>query len=92
MPDQSITVLIADDHPLTRAGICATLSGAPDIEVIGQAEDGDEAKRLVEKLHPRILLLDLIMPGIPPHQLERWVRENYPDTITLVLTGNDRDA
>ncbi|HLO18091.1 MAG TPA: response regulator transcription factor [Anaerolineales bacterium] len=89
---KSITVLIADDHEMTRKGIRAFLDQAPNIQVIGEAQNGNEIKRSVAKLHPDILLLDLIMPDFSPVELERWVRTNYPKTITLVLTSHDRDA
>jgi DNA-binding NarL/FixJ family response regulator len=85
-------VLIADDHPVTRAGIRAILEGAPDIEVVAEAQDGLEAQRLVAELCPRILLLDLVMPGPRPREIEAWVRAHYPETITLVLTAHDRDV
>jgi DNA-binding NarL/FixJ family response regulator len=89
---KTITVLIADDHEVTRKGIRTFLDQTPDIRVIGEAQDGDEIKRLVADLRPQILLLDLIMPNLSPSDLEKWVRTTYPETITLVLTAHDRDA
>lgn len=89
---ETITLLLADDHPLALAGICEILEKAPDIQVVGEAENGEDVKRLVAKLHPKILILDLKMPGTVPWKLENWVRENYPETNTLVLTAHDRDA
>ena len=88
---QKITVLLADDHPLARSGIRNLLAEADDLEIIGEAEDGFQVQGLVAELHPNILLLDLKMPGPRPFELEKWVRENYPKTITLVLTSHDRD-
>jgi DNA-binding NarL/FixJ family response regulator len=88
----TITVLIADDHEMTRKGIRAFLEQSPDIDVVGEAGDGDQLKELVAHLHPQILLLDLIMPNLSPAELEKWVRSNHPETITLVLTSHDRDA
>jgi two-component system NarL family response regulator len=87
-----ITIVIADDHPIVRAGICNLLSSNPDMVIIGEAEDGIEAQELVGKLRPNILLLDLKMPGPRPADIERYVRTNYPETITLVLTAHDRDV
>jgi len=87
-----ITILIADDHPLARQGVRAILDKASDIQIVGEAGDGDEIRRLVAILRPDILLLDLKMPNLSPAELEKWVRENYPNTITLVLTSHDRDA
>lgn len=92
-PDRNvITVLLADDHPTTRAGIRAILQKAPDINVVGEADNGNDTMRLVAELGPQILLLDLQMPGPSPAELERWVRKNHPGTTTLVLTAHDRDA
>lgn len=88
----NISVLIVDDHPPLRAGLRAMLEKTPDIYIVGEAENGDDAKDLVSKLHPKILLLDLKMPGTPAWKVEQWVRENYPETITLVLTAHDRDC
>lgn len=88
----TITVLLADDHPTTLAGIRAVLQETTDIQVIGEAENGFQVQEMVAELRPNILLLDLVMPGPTPAQLEKWVRANFPETITLVLTAHDRDA
>ena len=90
-PLNKITLIFADDEPVARAGIRKILSQADDIEIIGEAQDGYEAQKMVAALRPRILLLDLKMPGPRPAELDRWVRENFPDTLTLVLTAHDRD-
>jgi two-component system nitrate/nitrite response regulator NarL len=89
---KKITLILADDEPVARAGIRSILSQAEDIEVIGEAQDGFEVQKMVAELRPRILLLDLKMPGPRPADLERWVRENYPKTVTLVLTAHHREA
>lgn len=88
---EKITILLADDHPTTRAGIRAILDATPDLQVIGEASNGPEIQRLVAELHPNILLLDLLMPDMSPGLMEKWVRTHYPDTITLILTAHDRD-
>ena len=85
-------MLIADDHEMTRKGIRDFLEQAPDMRIVGEARNGDEIKRMVGELRPQILLLDLVMPNLAPAELERWVRKNHPETITLVLTAHDRDA
>jgi DNA-binding NarL/FixJ family response regulator len=92
MNSNIITILIADDHPLARAGIRTILEQAPDMQIVGEAEDGDSAQALVAELHPKVLLLDLKMPGLSSTKLEKWVRANYPDITTLILTAHDRDA
>jgi DNA-binding NarL/FixJ family response regulator len=89
---KKISILIVDDHPPLRAGVRAMLEKAPDIYVIGEAENGTEAEKLLDELRPNIILLDLKMPGFSPFVFEKWARQNYPETITLVLTAHDRDA
>ena len=87
-----ITILIADDHPAWVEGVRAIIHKAPDMQVVGEVEDGDQIKQKVSELQPDVLLLDLVMPHHDPTELERWVRENYPEVVTLVLTAHDRDA
>lgn len=87
-----ISILIADDHPSIIQGVRSILEKASDMKIVDEAQDGNEIKRLVTKLRPDILLLDLQMPNLSPAELEKWVRENYPDTVTLILTAHDRDA
>lgn len=87
-----ITILIADDHPSTRDGIRSILEKAPNMRIAGEASDGDQVKCMVEELQPNILLLDLKMPNLSPWKLEKWVREHYPNTTTIVLTAHDRDV
>ena len=95
MPDNlqnKITILIADDEEMARAGIRTLLAQAKDLEIIGEAQNGFEVQELIPRLRPKILLLDYKMPGPRPRELEEWVRKSYPETQTLVLTGHDRDA
>ncbi len=83
-----ITVLVADDHPLALEGVRSMLSKAADIKIVGEAQDGNEIKSLVAKLHPQVLLLDLRMPNLSPIELEKWVKENYPEIVTLAFTAH----
>jgi DNA-binding NarL/FixJ family response regulator len=62
------------------------------MQVIGEVEDGAQIRQKIAELNPDVLLLDLIMPNHKPAELEKWVRENYPDIATLVLTAHHRDA
>jgi two-component system response regulator NreC len=91
-PQTIITVLVADDHPLALEGVRSILEKAADIKIIAEVQDGNEIKPKVAELRPRILLLDLKMPNLDPVEMERWVRENHPETLTLVLTAHDKDA
>ena len=88
----AIRVLLADDHPLVRAGLRATVATAPDILLIGEATTGDEARQRCRELAPDIILLDLHMPGPPPVATVAYLREHCPATRVLVLTAHDDDA
>jgi DNA-binding NarL/FixJ family response regulator len=88
----TITILIADDEPMARAGIRAVLEQADDFEIIGEAQDGFEVQELIPNLRPKIALLDYRMPGPRAFILEEWIRENHPKTTALVLTAHDRDG
>jgi DNA-binding NarL/FixJ family response regulator len=68
------------------------LSAASDIQIVGEAENGNDVQSLVAQLRPQILLLDIKMPGPAPAEIVRWVRINFPETAMLVLTSHDRDA
>jgi DNA-binding NarL/FixJ family response regulator len=84
-----IRVLLADDHPVVRAGIRAIVENTPDLQVVGEASDGLEARRLTADLSPDVLLLDLHMRGPRPPETVAWVRANYPQTAVLILTAHD---
>jgi len=95
MSDKSakiITILLADDEPMARAGIRSLLEQAEDFEIVGEAQNGFEVQELIPKLRPNMLLLNYQMPGPRAAELEKWVRVNYPETTTLVLTAHNRDA
>jgi DNA-binding NarL/FixJ family response regulator len=90
--DVSITVLVVDNHPLACVGVCKILETLPDIIVVGTTQDATQAQQLVANLRPRVLLLDLKMPGLRPVEFEKWVRKNFPETEVLVLTAHDCDS
>lgn len=92
MDSTPIRVLLADDHPLVRAGIRATLSSETDIVVVGEAADAMEAQRLAEEVQPDVLLLDLSMPGPSATETVTYLRERCPKVRVLILTAFDDDA
>ncbi len=87
----AIRVLLADDHPVARSGIRAELDGADGIEVVGEASSGHEALRLVEKLCPDVLVLDVVMPGMDGVEATRLLRERHPDLRILALSAYHDD-
>lgn len=90
--DKSIRVLLADDHPLVRAGIRATLDADTGVTLVGEATNGHEAQRLGRELKPQVLLLDLNMPGPKPVQTVSYLREHCPEVRVVALTAYDDDA
>ena len=87
-----IRVLLADDHPVVRAGIYTIFNHVPDIQIIAEAKNGIEAKQLTAQYRPDVLLLDLSMPGPPPIEIINWIREQHPETSVLVFTAHNDDA
>ncbi|HEY5990479.1 MAG TPA: response regulator transcription factor [Streptosporangiaceae bacterium] len=81
------TVLIADDHPVVRQGLQVLLSLQDDIEVVGEAADGDEAVELTAALTPDVILLDLKLPGLDGLGVLADLRERAVTTRVLVLTS-----
>jgi DNA-binding NarL/FixJ family response regulator len=87
-----IRVVIADDHHLVRQGIRALLDKADDIEVVGEAEDGQQALHLVEKLAPDVLLIDVAMPRLDGMQAIERVRLAHATTQTIILSMYSDEA
>lgn len=83
---QQITVVLADDHNVIRAGLRSMLEAEEDLRVIGEADDATSAAKLVEARRPDVLVLDLQMPGAEPRQDVPRLRESAPDTQIVVLT------
>lgn len=83
---EPIRILIADDHPLFREGVAATLAAAPDFEVVAQAGNGEEAVERTFELHPDMVLLDVNMPGIGGIAAAGQIAERLPDVRIMMLT------
>ncbi len=86
---EKISLLVVDDHPLFRQGVVDALSLEADMEVVAQAATGDDALRLIRKLHPQVALLDISLPGLNGLQVTRLVRQDKLPTRVLLLTGYD---
>lgn len=81
--------MIVDDHALVREGLKALLSLAPDIEVVGEAENGREALRKVRDLRPDVVLMDIAMPVMGGLEATRRICREFPGTRVLALTQYD---
>jgi two-component system response regulator NreC len=83
---QKVRIVIAEDHTILRDGLRSLLSSSSDFEVVGEAEDGREAIRCVEKLKPDLILTDLSMPRMNGMEAIREIKKQSPKTKILVLT------
>ena len=89
METKPIRVVIVDDHPIVRAGIRTVLSGAPEIQIIGEAATGQDALRQVDELHPDVLVLDVNLPDINGLEVTRRLRAKASHAAILILTIHD---
>lgn len=86
---QKIRVLVVDDHTIVRDGICALLALAGDIDVVGEATNGNEALKMVEKLQPDVVLMDVAMPIMGGLEATRRISKDFPKTRVLIITQYD---
>lgn len=84
--EKRIKVLIVDDHAMLREGVAAILSRQPDMEVVGEAEDGAEAIECYRRLRPDVTLMDLQMPNIGGVEATAALRREFPGARIVILT------
>jgi DNA-binding NarL/FixJ family response regulator len=89
---QPLRVLIVDDHALFRSGLHLVLKQEPDIEVVGEASDGQEAVHQAQELMPDVILMDVRMPRRSGIEATRQIKELLPHVKILVLTISDEEA
>ena len=85
-------MLLADDHPVVRAGLRALLGTLPGLEVVGEAADGASAVREAQVLHPDVVLMDVRMPELDGVEATRQICARVPGTAVLILTMYEDDA
>ena len=84
--EKKITVLLVDDHSLVRRGFRRMLEDEPDMEVVGEAGDGEESVKLAKQLRPQVVVMDCALPGMNGLQATRQIIEDSPETAVLVLS------
>lgn len=92
MSDDQISVLLVDDHSLVRRGFRRMLEDEPDIRVVGEASDGEEALKLARSLKPQVVVMDCALPGINGLQATRKILQLMPETLVLMLSMHTEDT
>ncbi|MCX6953215.1 MAG: response regulator transcription factor [Verrucomicrobia bacterium] len=87
-----VRILVVDDHFIVRMGLVALINTEPDLKVIGEADDGDQAVAMFEKLRPDMVLMDLRMPGKSGNEATTQIRRLAADAAVLMLSAFDGDA
>ena len=80
------SIIVVDDHQMMRQGLCALIKEQPDFQVVGDAGDGEEALRLVERFHPDVIVLDMAMPGLNGVEVTRRVIQDSPTCAIVILS------
>src|SRR6476620_863466 len=83
----AIRVLIVDDHAVVRSGLAAFLQVFDDLELVGEAANGQQALRLCEQVQPDVVLMDQVMPGMDGATATRAIRQQYPHIQVIALTS-----
>jgi DNA-binding NarL/FixJ family response regulator len=87
--DQAVRVMIADDHALFRQALKTVLDGEPDLDLVAEANDGEEAVRLAEETAPDVILMDVRMPKLAGIEAARMLKERLPTSKVVMLTVSD---
>jgi two-component system, NarL family, response regulator LiaR len=86
-PDSPIKIMIVDDHAMVRSGLRMFLMAFDDLELVGEAANGNEAVKLAENVRPDVILMDLIMPGMDGLHATYELHKNFPEIKVIALTS-----
>ena len=86
-----IKILLAEDHIVVREGTKKLLESQEDFQIVGEANNGEEAVEITKKLHPDVVIMDISMPKLSGIEATKQIKALYPGTAILVLTGYDND-
>ena len=88
---KQIKVILVDDHEIVRDGIRLVLNGIKDIKIIAEADNGEDAVRLVDELRPTVLLCDITMPGLSGIETAEIINRDYPKTKVIMFSMHENE-
>ena len=91
MTDRTINIFLADDHTIVRQGLAKLIEAEPNFKVIGEAQDGRQAVRKVERLNPDIVIMDIAMPLLNGIEATRQIKKLSPQTKVIILSMHSHD-
>ncbi len=86
-----IRVVVVDNHPIVRRGICAELEKTPGVDVVGEANDGREALQLVENLQPAVVFMDISMPSLNGLEATARIARDFPNVRVVILSKHEEE-
>ena len=89
--EKTIRIVLADDHPVVRAGIRAELERMPGVEVLGEASDGRSALELIKAQRPNIVFMDISMPGLNGLETTVRIAKEFPDVKVIILSRHENE-
>jgi NarL family two-component system response regulator LiaR len=85
--EQQIRIMIVDEHPMVRRGLASFLATTPDLELVAEARDGEEAILYCDREHPDVVLMDLMMPRMNGIEATKIIKERFPEVQVIALTS-----